>query len=301
MIDKISIVTTTYNTMPFLKESVESILGQTFSRFEFLIVNDGSIDGTRAYLASLSDARIRILDFPENRGRSAALNLAISEARYDWIAMQDADDVALPQRLEKEIDFLNRNPQYILVSCGWGYIGANGRQFRAKHIPRFRSPPTYDPMIDGAITNTGSLFRRDAVIAVGGYRDLVAEDLDLWLRLAEASYRMASLPKILMLCRTLPGGITSKNFIEQRLSWEYSFACSNARRTGSNEPCLKEFVQKKWPSGLKRINLEGQRQFRLAGASWGSNFHFIAAVRLCISLLLNPWYVVRKFRIYFYT
>ena len=85
MIDKISIVMPTYNAMPFLSEAVESILSQTFDQFEFLIVNDGSTDGSKTYLDSLTDPRIRVIH-QENQGIVAALNTGIEEAQYKWIA-----------------------------------------------------------------------------------------------------------------------------------------------------------------------------------------------------------------------
>lgn len=300
MIDGVTVVITTYNAMPFLPESVESILAQTFTRFELLIVDDGSTDESRAYLETLSDSRIRVIRFPENRGRCAALNVAVEEASHDWIAMQDADDRALPNRLQEEIEFLNRSPEYSLVSCAWGYIGANGRRLKAAHFPRLHDAPTYQPMIDGAISNTGSLFSREAALAVGGYRDVVAEDLDLWLRLDEASYRLASIPKILTLYRSLSGGITSDRFIQQRMSWAYSYACSRARRSGVAEPSLEEFTRDNWPKGWKRLEWEAQRQFRFAGVSWGDGRKVAAAGRLLASFVLNPRYVFTKFRLYFF-
>lgn len=300
MIDKISIVMPTYNAMPFLSEAVESILSQTFDQFEFLIVNDGSTDGSKTYLDSLTDPRIRVIH-QENQGIVAALNTGIEEAQYKWIARMDADDVALPQRIETEVAFIERHPQYILVSCAFGYIGIQGKRLKATHVQSLQSPPSYQPSLDPVILHQGVLYNRKAVVAVGGNREVkAAEDFDLWLRLAEASYQMASISEILMMIRVVPEGISAQNFIDQRLGWKYALTCSKARQAGKNEPQQDEFRRKYWPRGWKRIHVEGARQFRLAGASWGTNEYFLAALRLVMSFVLRPQLVVSKFAIYFF-
>jgi glycosyltransferase involved in cell wall biosynthesis len=300
MIDRISVVMPTYNAMPYLQESVESILAQTFTNFEFLIVNDGSTDGTRAYLDSLTDPRIRIIH-QRNRGIVATLNTGINEANADWIARMDADDVADPRRFEKEVEFLNQNPKYSLVSCAFGYIGVTGHRLKAIHIQILNSPPIYHPIVDPVICHQGTLYKRDAVVAVGGYREVqAAEDLDLWLRLDEASYNLASIPNVLMFIRVLPNGISSKSFVVQRVSWKYAFSCSLARREGRTEPNREEFYKDNWPKGWRRLRDEGARQFRLAGASWADRQYFSSAARLFLSFLLRPDYALSKFRLYFF-
>src|ERR1039458_8791297 len=225
MIKQLSVVMPAYNAMPYLKPAIESILDQTFRDFEFLIVDDGSTDDSGAYLESLSDPRIRIVH-QKRGGIEAALNTGIREARHDWIARMDGDDVALPTRLEKEVNFLERNPQYSLISCAIGYVGGNGRRLRATFVPQLSSPPIYQPMVDPMIADQGMVFRRDAVQAVGGYRVVgAAEGLDLLLRLDEAGYLMTSIPDALMLVRVLSGGVSARKFVDQRVTWKYSRAC----------------------------------------------------------------------------
>lgn len=302
MIDHISVVMPTYNAMPFVREAVQSILTQSYDALEFLIVNQHSTDGTDEYLDSLADPRVRVIH-RHQAGIGEALHIALQEAQYDWAARMDADDIALPRRLEQEVAFFERNPQYTLVSCAFGYIGGSGRQLKATHVQPLRSAPDYDPTVDPMILDQGMLFRRAAVMAVGGYRDLIpgagVEGLDLCLRLHEASYRLASIPDVLMLNRILPGGNTAANFIKQRLGWKYARACSVARREGKQEPSAEEFLRAHWPRGWERLTIEGQRQFRLAGASWGANRRLESVARLALSVLLRPGYTAGKFRIYF--
>jgi glycosyltransferase involved in cell wall biosynthesis len=300
MIDQISVVMPSYNAMPFLKAAVESILMQSFKDFEFLIVNDGSTDESKDYLDSLSDPRIRVIH-QTRAGVETALNTGIRQAKHEWIARMDADDIALPRRLEKEVQFLNVNPSYVLVSCAFGYIGTNNRRLKATHVQCLQCPPSYKPMVDPVILHQGVLYRKHPVVAVGAYRELApAEDLDLWLRLGERSYEMACIPDILMLVRVLPGGISATNFIAQRVAWKYAFACADARRDGVEEPIRKSFSQEQWPRGWKRLRMEGARQFRLGGADWGAGRFLRAALRLSLAFLLRPDYVLSKFRTYFF-
>ncbi len=303
MIDRISVVMPTYNAMPFVKDAVESVLAQSFNTLEFLIVNQRSTDGTDEYLNSLKDQRVRVIH-RNKAGIGEALNIAVQEARHDWVARMDADDIALPQRLEKEAEFLEQNPHYSLVSCAFGYIGASGRRLKPTHVQSLHCPPSYDPAVDPMILDQGMLFHRKAVIEVGGYRDILpgagVEGLDLCLRLSEASYRMASIPDIFTLNRILPGGNTAANFTKQRIGWKYARACSAARRASKKEPCPQAFLREHSPRGLKLLKIESERQFRLAGASWGAERYFESLAQLSLSFILRPDHVVSKFHLYFF-
>ncbi len=299
MIKRLTVVMPVCNAMPFLKPAVESILAQSFRDFEFLIVYDESTDETKDYLDSLSDPRIRTI-YQGRGGLETALNTGIIQAKHEWIARMDADDVALPKRLETQVKFLERNPHYSLISCACGYIGQNGRRLKATHAPKLVFPPIYQPMIDPMIADQGMLFRRDAVLKVGGYRIVgPAEGLDLLLRLDEADYLMTSIPDVLMLVRVLAGGITGRKFVEQRVTWKYARACSRARRTGCPEPSRDSFFREQWPRGWKRLRMEGARQFRLGGADWGAGHFLRAAWRLFLAFVLRSDYVLGKFRTYF--
>ena len=111
---KISVVMSVYNGGKYLYESVNSILKQTYSDFEFIVIDDGSTDNTNIYLESINDSRF-ILIHQENKGLTASLNKAISLSKGEYIARQDADDISLPDRLEKQIKFLENNKDYVLV------------------------------------------------------------------------------------------------------------------------------------------------------------------------------------------
>ncbi|MDB4925820.1 glycosyltransferase [Mucilaginibacter sp.] len=120
----ITVLMPAYNTEKYISEAIESVLQQTHTDFELIIVNDGSTDGTKAIINSYKDERIILIDQP-NMGVAAALNTGLKYSKAPYIARFDADDVCHPQRLEKQIKFLLENPEYILVGSDADYILEN--------------------------------------------------------------------------------------------------------------------------------------------------------------------------------
>ena len=115
--DLISVVMSNYNTDElYLRASIESILNQTYKNFEFIIVDDCSSDNSVSVIESYDDKRIKLIKNPKNMGLTKSLNIAIKAAKGEFIARMDADDISLPQRFEKQVEFLTQNPEYI--ACG---------------------------------------------------------------------------------------------------------------------------------------------------------------------------------------
>ena len=113
----ISVIMPTYNTeLSILKEAVESILTQTVPDFEFIIIDDGSANGSDEYLNSLRDERIRIIRNPQNIGITKSLNIGLKEATGKYIARMDADDISMPTRFEKQYAYMESHPD--VVMCG---------------------------------------------------------------------------------------------------------------------------------------------------------------------------------------
>lgn len=125
--DLISVVMSNYNTDElYLRASIESILNQTYENFEFIIVDDCSTDNSVEVIESYSDKRINLIKNEENMGLTRSLNIAIKAARGEFIARMDADDISLPQRFEKQVEFLTQNPEYI--ACGTAIKIIGGRE-----------------------------------------------------------------------------------------------------------------------------------------------------------------------------
>lgn len=184
---KLSVLMPAYNAGNYISEAIDSILKQTFTDFEFIIVNDGSTDNTKEIIESFSDPRIILLN-QENKGIATALNAGLSKAKAPYIARFDADDVCFPHRLEQQYDFLNTHPGYIVCGSDAEYISANG-----EHLFNFRSiSHTHEQIIEKVYAHcpfihSSVMYRKDAVIKAGGY-SLHAhnfEDYFLWIRLKQ--------------------------------------------------------------------------------------------------------------------
>src|ERR1017187_10057560 len=127
---KISVLMSVRNGLPYVKKTVPSILGQTFPDFEFVIVDNCSTDGTRDYLHEIAktDGRIKLLLNERDLGHSGGLNRGLEACRGGWIARIDADDVALPNRLERQMAFVQANPEMAVPCCLAYYINAKGER-----------------------------------------------------------------------------------------------------------------------------------------------------------------------------
>ena len=132
---RVSVVMSVYNGTRYLSEAMNSILGQTLSDFEFIIINDGSTDSTRDIIVSHDDPRIRLIDNESNQGLPISLNKGIHTARGAYIARQDADDISLLERLEKQSVFLDEHGSVSVLGCWWTYLDIDGDTFSSGKIP----------------------------------------------------------------------------------------------------------------------------------------------------------------------
>jgi glycosyltransferase involved in cell wall biosynthesis len=201
----ISVVMPVRNLGRYVGPSIESVLSQTCRDFEFLIVDDGSTDGTAELLERYAkrDPRIHILRGPCD-GISKALNLGLAQSRGRYIARMDGDDLCLPQRLEKQAGFLEQNPQHVLVGCRCTLIDPDGRPIceKADIKPSHEQIESLLLRMKWPIVHPAIMVRADAIAKVGGYDESyrIVQDHDLFLRLAEAG-KLANLQEILFLYR----------------------------------------------------------------------------------------------------
>jgi glycosyltransferase involved in cell wall biosynthesis len=207
----VSVVMAAYNADNFIAEAVESVLSQTCESLELVVVDDGSTDDTAEILDGFaeSDPRIRILH-QANSGMVAALNVGCRAARGDFIARLDADDVALPNRLEMQVAFLEENPDHGLVGGASIKVDEAGREVARVRYPTTdsdvrRSLPRACPFEHSAVT-----MRSRAFFRLGGYRPIFgsAADFDLWLRFSER-YRLSNLEEPVVLYRLHPAQLSA--------------------------------------------------------------------------------------------
>lgn len=232
MTPDVSVVTTAYNAARFLERTIVSVLGQTMRDFEYLLVDDGSTDATLAIARRYADrdARIRVISRP-NTGIARAANDGMAACRAPLIARIDSDDIARPQRLASQLDHMRRND---VVALGSAVEFIDDRD---RYLTTIGCPPTHEAidaaLLDGhcAIWNTSVMLRREAVEKVGGYdTDFAqAEDVDLWLRLAEIG-RLENLPQALTRYRLHAGSVSETRASEQRQMLRLACERAYARR-----------------------------------------------------------------------
>lgn len=128
----VSVVMPVYNGYPLIKNSIKSLLWQTYDQWECIIVNDGSIDQTKEYLDSLSDPRFKVIHLKENRGRGYARQVALEHVTGEFLAMLDADDWYDPQKLECQVFLMQNYPDVDLVSCGLCSYGSKASLLRVR-------------------------------------------------------------------------------------------------------------------------------------------------------------------------
>lgn len=196
----ISVIMSVYNGERYLKESVRSILKQTFTNFEFIIIDDNSTDNSYKILRSFNDNRIRIIRNNIRKGITKNLNTAIDIAEGEYIARQDADDISLPRRLELQLKFLKEKPDIALVGSAIFYIDDKGRIIGFRKVP---SEPTFDLLLQKNLFIHGSvIIRRKFLDEIGRYNELFkySQDYELWLRIAKR-YKVANIQQPLYALR----------------------------------------------------------------------------------------------------
>lgn len=266
---RISILMPVFNGARYLPAAIESVLGQSFEDFEFLIHDDGSSDGALEILHryAAQDARIR-LSHDKNAGIAPVLNRLIAAARAPYLARMDADDICLPERLARQLERMEAAPELDLLSADCLVIDDESRP-----IHYIRVPQTHAEMDDMhlrghcAIMHPTVLMRREAVRAVGGYDETIrcAEDLDLWLRMGERG-QLANLPEVLLKYRIHDKSVSSSKRDQQTL--ETKAVCQAA--------CVRRGVSVPFESGDWRMGdtLASRRKFYLRYAWQGWKYGF---------------------------
>ena len=198
-----------YNGLPYLQEAIESVLSQTFADFEFLIVDDASTDKSVACIRSYKDSRIRLVPNERNLGQTGSLNKGLQLAQGIYIARLDQDDVCLPERLRRQVAFLQHKPDVVAL-CSWEYsIDACGRKVRSWRSQLENYGAFLGTLLIGncPIWHPSIMFRRQIVAELGGYDESYApaEDFDLWVRIAMRRYNASIVPEYLVLQRVHEG------------------------------------------------------------------------------------------------
>jgi len=211
----VSVLMSVYNCERYIRESVNSILNQTYKDFEFLIINDGSSDKTSEILSSYTDHRILIITNDQNIGLANSLNKGLAIAKGTYIARQDADDISAPDRLNKQLHFMKANLDVAVLGTQIHYINENGKRLHkfASKYPTSYLAAKYCSLFRTPVGHPSVFFRRDIIWGeYKGYnpRYIVSEDTELWCRVVK-NHVIQNLPNILVNMRIHPLSVCGNN------------------------------------------------------------------------------------------
>ncbi len=261
----VSVLLPVYNAEKFLAQALDSVLAQTFRDFELLIINDGSRDGSRAILETYAakDDRIR-LTHRHNKGIVATLNEMLAQAKGDFIARMDADDIALPDRFHQQVTFLREHPEVVCVGGAYEMIDSQGKLITPVKPPE-QDTDIQEQMLSGAtaVQHPCAMARRRAMLQVGGYapKAFLAEDLDLWLRLGEIG-KLANLADTVLQYRVHEQSLSATRI--KRQSQVVQWVCQQAwKRRGLPKRVCENAVTRHHQHMVQcgwRSFINGQRQ-----------------------------------------
>jgi len=212
---KVTVLMSVYNGEEYLREAVESILDQTYGDFEFLIIDDGSTDGTRDILASYDDSRIRLVH-QGNMGLTKALNVGNRLAVGRYVARMDADDFSAPERLARQVELAREFPEAASISTGARVLRSDREEVRK---PRFSDSTLPALLLErNPVIGASTVYLRSVVLAAGGFDEQYryAQDRDLWLRLAWAGEKFRVVEEPLYIIRSHPARVSITHGETQR-------------------------------------------------------------------------------------
>lgn len=209
----VTVIMTVYNGMPYLRESVRSMLRQDLPDFRLHIVNNGSSDGTRAFLDEMTAARagkspaLTVEHLPENIGRTAALNRALAAVDTGLAAVMDADDLAAPNRISRQAALFHERPEVDLCVSGITYIDGNGSALGTDACPARHEDLLEALVVKSPFARSAMAFRAAAARDAGGFdeRFPFSQDLALWIAMLARGSRAAGIPEPLACIRVHPG------------------------------------------------------------------------------------------------
>ena len=246
----ISVVMSVYNGQKYLCESIDSILNQTCKNFEFIIINDGSKDNSLDVLLEYQTRDNRLLIVNQNNiGLTRSLNRGAILAASEYIARQDADDISLPTRLEKQLNYMENHPEVAVIGCFGDFFNVNG-VLRTNKAPMYSQDGIKRHLASKNLFMHGSaMIRKSCLAKVGFYREFFrhSQDYDLWLRLSQY-FDIAILPEHLYQYRVTPQAISVSKWPIQK---QYADIAGklHAERLATGRDSYDTFVRS-YPDGL---------------------------------------------------
>jgi glycosyltransferase involved in cell wall biosynthesis len=214
---KITVIMSVFNGERYLEESINSILGQSYKNFEFIIADDASHDKTPRILKhwATKDPRIKIITNTKNIGLTVSLNKAIRRARGEYLARQDFDDISLNQRFEKQIEFLKEHPEVMILGTFGFVTNSDGKILREMTLPTSFAEIKKELIKRNPFIHTSVMMKKDFINEIGGYNEKfrISQDYELWFRSLRKG-RAENLPLFLVKKRCHPQMISLTSDME---------------------------------------------------------------------------------------
>lgn len=301
---RVTVLMAVYNGMPYLRHAIESIQNQTLQNFKAIVFNDGSTDGTTAYLDKLNDPRFRIIH-QENVGLAVTLNRMIELADTEFVARMDADDICMPTRFERQLEFLDQHSDVTVLGTRAGYVmgersvasfGIACKKITLSYAPPLSNPPYWDPVSDREILSHSSVMMRTKQLKdVGGYPNMVpGQDLALWHRFSQHGFKLANLDQMLMLIRITKSGISGGNLAKQYHAWCYTDYISRNIENAEQSISLEEYKKMNPLSRQQVAALESRAMMRNALADILACHYMAGICSLVIIFMKNPSMIIKK-------
>lgn len=226
----VSVLMPVYNGERYVRQAVDSILAQSFSDFEFIIVDDGSTDATRALLAEIDDPRVLVIENERNLGVTKSLNVGLGAVRGRFVARIDADDIADPERLALQVAYMRANPDVVLLGSGHVAVDDAGDQVEQVRRPMSDAEFRWTALLYSPVIHPSVMFRADLIDESGLRYDehADAEDYDMWIRML-AHGKGARLGRPLVTWRRHAGAIGVARR-QQQLATTVRIALANVER-----------------------------------------------------------------------
>jgi len=302
----ISVVMSIYKTRKdYVRESILSILNQTFSDFEFIIINNGSDREINELILSFNDKRIKILETKNIITLYESRTLGFKEAKSEWIALMDADDKSLPNRFELQLKFIKEAGNVKIACVGsWArYMNDHGevighRRSRPTNIIEFNEMKISNEAI--ITTDPSAIINKKAFFEVGGYRSeyTPAADLDLWYRIVENEYLIISIPEYYFYYRIHKDADSTKKFMLQRKKTHFANLNMKRRRLNLNEVNYNFFLENYWSKLSYRFPRQWRNYakffYKKAGLSYLSKNYPKVLLYIIPAILFNPIYVYNR-------
>ncbi|MEA5497271.1 glycosyltransferase family 2 protein [Limnoraphis robusta Tam1] len=306
----ISVIMAAYNASKYIGLAIESVLNQTFREFELLIVDDHSTDSTLDIIKYYADqdSRIQVLQTEQNSGASTARNVAIRAAKYPWLAIMDSDDIAQPERFEKQMNAAKEKPHVVAWGTYACHISSTGKVLSLVKQGAKTEEEFYQSWQEGHIPfviHPSTLINREIFEKAGGYVELLenysltpAEDFELVARLGNFGPILV-IPEPLLLYRVHSSSQSMQKFFWQKKVARYVVTRHRAKLAGNKEPLLSQFLKEYDSQAVmsrlaQQLRTLGQFWYRKAGLFFADQDYIRAGLYLGIAIAANPSYSIPR-------